>query len=173
MTTEITAAGGAVPKAMQPADARIAALERTYSEILRQMEAQMKALEEMRGDVRKAVAAGRKNEKEIRSFQNDMSILPAEADDISKAVKRKGVEVLGGRNAAAYKNIPLRRNVYRDIYGEIKRNFGLINERGAQESYKKLRRKYFSGALDIVADYVPPISIANDITAENDIDDDE
>lgn len=120
------------------------------------------------------------NEK-VRELDEEAPLNPAEADDISKAVKAKGCEVLGGRKSNAYnkyeaspsgkKAYALRECVYKDIYYEIKRNFDLINqETGAQLSYKKLRRKYFNGALKIIEDYEPGIDLQNKIEAENELD---
>lgn len=58
-----------------------------------------------------------------------------------------------------------------DIYGEIKRQYGLINEKGIQLSYKKLKRKYLTGAFAVIDEYQPPIAIQNEIEAENELDD--
>lgn len=107
----------------------------------------------------------------LQDIEEEYPLLPPEADDLSKLVKRKGVEVLGGKKSPAYRNVSLRRRVYRDIYGEIKRNYGLIDELGRQQSYKKLKRKNLNGAFIVVQNYVPPISIENDIDGENELED--
>ena len=112
-----------------------------------------------------------KHDREFQDIQEEYPLLPPEADDLANAVKKKGVEVLGGKNANAYKNKDLRRRLYMDIYRELKRQYGLINEKGGQLSYKKLKRKYLQGAYITVNEYVPPISISNEIEAENEIDD--
>ena len=109
--------------------------------------------------------------REIRNIEEEYPLLPPEADDLSNAVKKKGVSVLGGKKSNAYQNTALRKQVYMDIYSEIKRQYGLINENGAQQSYKKLKRKYLNGAFSVVENYEPPIAIANDIEAENELDD--
>jgi len=109
-------------------------------------------------------------DEKVRILDEEAPLNPAEADDISKAVKAKGCQVLGGKNSPAYKKLDLRRMVFQDIYSEIKRNFGLINpETGSQLSYKKLRRKYFKGALNVIENYEPGISLQNDIETENDL----
>lgn len=111
-----------------------------------------------------------RNEKDLTKIEEEYPLLPPEADDLSNAVKRKGVEVLGGKRSNAYKNKDLRTRTYRDIYSEIKRQYGLVDEVGRQLSYKKLRRKYLKGAFAVVDSYVAPISIQNDIDSENDLD---
>lgn len=113
----------------------------------------------------------RKNARGLQDIEEEYPLLPPEADDLSNAVRKKGVHILGGKKSNAYNNIELRRRVYRDIYGEVKRQYGLINENGSQQSYKKLKRKYLKGALGLVDAYEPPIAIDNDITELNDLED--
>lgn len=112
-----------------------------------------------------------KHGKQLREIEEEYPLLPPEADDLSKAVQRKGVEVMGGKNSNAYTNTDLRRKVYRDIYTEIKRNYGLIDEMGRQKSYKKLKRKNLKGALLIVEQYILPIGLENEVNEENDLGD--
>lgn len=137
----------------------------------------VKAVESRMEALEKAVKDGRKtanqNSRDIQDIKEEYPLLPPEADDLSREVRRKGVEVLGSKKSPAYKNTSIRRSVYQDIYLEIKRQYGLINEDGRQLSYKKLKRKYFKGALDTVHKYEAPISLANDIDAENELEDDE
>ncbi len=47
----------------------------------------------------------------IKEIKQDYTLLPAETDEIATAVRKKGVEILGGKNSAAYKNVTLRKNV--------------------------------------------------------------
>lgn len=113
----------------------------------------------------------KQNARGLRDIEEEYPLLPPEADDLSKEVKRKGVNVLGGKNSEAYKDTGLRRRVYQDIYCEIKRNYGLIDEKGIQQSYKKLKRKYLKGAMLIVNEYEAPISLANEIEDLNELED--
>lgn len=110
-----------------------------------------------------------RHDRGLRDIEEEYPLLPPEADDLSKAVRNKGVEMLGGKKSPAYANKELRQRVFRDIYTEIKREYGLINEKGGQESYKKLKRKYISGALKVVEDYVLPMALEDEITAVNDL----
>ena len=112
-----------------------------------------------------------RHEKHLKDIEEEYPLLPPEAEDLSRAVQRKGVEVMGGKKSNAYANTDLRRKVYRDIYTEIKRNYGLIDEMGRQKSYKKLKRKYLKGAFDIIDNYETPILLANEIDEENDLGD--
>lgn len=108
-----------------------------------------------------------------RDVEEEYPLLPPEADELSREVKKKGVEVLGGKKSNAYADKNLRTSVYRDIYYEVKREYGLIDEKGSQLSYKKLKRKHLKGAFSVIADYTPPIGIQNEITALNELDEDD
>ena len=110
-----------------------------------------------------------KHSRTLRDMEEEYPLLPPEADDLSKEVQRKGVAVMGGKRSPAYRNTMLRRNVYRDIYSEIKRQYGLIDDMGRQKSYKKLKRKHLKGALAVVEEYELPISLQNQVDEENDI----
>lgn len=110
-----------------------------------------------------------KHDRGLRDIEEEYPLLPPEADDLSKAVQKKGVEVLGGKKSEAYANKDLRKRVYRDIYTEVKRQYGLIDDMGRQKSYKKLKRKYLKGALAVVDGYELPVTLANEIDAENEI----
>lgn len=112
-----------------------------------------------------------KNTRSIVDIEQEYPLLPAEADDLSKAVRRRGVGVLGGKDKPAYKNAELRQKIYKDIYLEIKRQYGLIDEAGRQASYKKLKRKYLQSAITLAETYEAPIALANEIDAENDLED--
>lgn len=111
-----------------------------------------------------------KTSRSVKDIEEEYPLLPPEADDLSTAVKRKGVAVMGGKKSNAYQNKELRTRIYRDIYTEIKRNYGLIDDTGRQKSYKKLKRKYLNGAFGVVDEYELPISLQNDVDAENEID---
>ena len=97
---------------------------------------------------------------EFRSFRDDLPLLGAEMDQITSAGKRKGVEVLGGKESDAYHDSSLRGKVYADIYQQIKREFGVA-------SYKQIKRGKVGVALQIVAKYAPPYVLANDIANMN------
>lgn len=137
-----------------------------YTFLLKKIEANAKKIEAVE-------LKASKHGKQLRDIEEEYPLLPPEADDLAKAVQRKGVEVMGGKKSNAYTNIDLRRKVYRDIYTEIKRNFDLIDVMGRQKSYKKLKRKNLKGALMLVDEYILPIGLENEINNENDLGDDE
>lgn len=121
------------------------------------------------GKIERIEKAAAKHGRELQDIREEYPLLPPEADDLANVVKRKGVNILGGKKSIAYNNTDLRRKVYRDIYAEIKRQYGLIDEKGRQQSYKKLKRKYLTGAVRVVEEYEAPIALANEIDAENEL----
>lgn len=108
-----------------------------------------------------------KIENRMDRLENDIPLYGAEADELSKHVKRKGVSVLGGKTSEAYRDQNIRHKVYTDIYGEIKREFGVYADDGRPISYKALKRKYLADAHELVDTYVPPFVLAEQITAAN------
>ena len=78
---------------------------------------------------------------------------------MTKEVKKIGVKCLG-YDTPAYKDKSLRGKVYSDIYGKIKREFGV-------NSYKALKRKQLDIAIDFVKNYELPMILADEIKAMN------
>ncbi len=97
-----------------------------------------------------------KVEKRIEHLELDIPLYGSEADEICNHVKRKGVEVLGGKQSNAYKDNKIRSAVYTDIYNQIKREFGLYDDKGKFKSYKALQRRYIYEAHELVDAYELP-----------------
>lgn len=94
--------------------------------------------------------------QDLEDFKNDMPILGIEIDKITEAVHKCGVNVLGGKNANAYKDRSLRGKVYHDIYRELKRQFGVT-------TYKAIKRSQCDMAVSIIENYTPPLILAEQI----------
>lgn len=97
---------------------------------------------------------------EIEALRDDLPLFPGEAKTISDAVKKKGVEVMGGKQSPAYKNKSLQHRVYTNIYSNLKYNFDV-------SSYFFIKRGNKEKALKIVEEYKPPFFIAEQISDEN------
>lgn len=98
--------------------------------------------------------------EEMQEIKDNLPILPLEADNIVKAVNRRGVEVLGGKESSAYKDRGLRQRVYNDLYANLKHNFDV-------RTYKAIRRKDADKALQIVNEYKPPLFLTDQIENAN------
>ena len=92
-------------------------------------------------------------EQKVYSIENDMPLFGAESDELSAHVKRKGVEMLGGKKSEAYKDKKVRQMVYRDIYSQLKREFGIYDDNGKTKSYKALKRKDLADAHEFIDCY--------------------
>lgn len=97
-----------------------------------------------------------KIENRIDKLEYDIPLYSSEADEICSHVKRKGVEMLGGKGSSAYKDTKIRSAVYTDIYNQIKREFGLYDENGRYKSYKALKRRYIYEAHEVIDTYNLP-----------------
>ena len=95
-------------------------------------------------------------ETRIDKLENDIPLYGSEADDLCNHVKRKGVEVMGSKKSNAYQDTKIRTAVYTDIYNQIKREFGLYDDKGRYTSYKALKRKYIKEAHGLIDSYEPP-----------------
>lgn len=97
---------------------------------------------------------------ELENLKMDLPLLPLEAEKITEAVKRKGVQILGGKESAAYHNRSLRQRLYNNLYSNLKYNFGV-------RSYKAIKRSQCETALEIIERYQPPFFLAEMVANEN------
>lgn len=92
-------------------------------------------------------------QQRLDRLEYDIPLYGSEADELCGHVKRKGVAVMGGKNSEAYKDTAIRSAVYRDIYNQIKREFGIYSDDGRPKSYKALKRKYIYDAHELIDAY--------------------
>lgn len=118
------------------------------------LELQVKALKEVEEKVTDL-------DEKFEDFKEDLPLIGDEPDELVALVKQKGVEVLGGKDAKAYKDKSLRSKVYSDIWGEVKRQFGV-------RKYKAIKRKHFDKAKEIISRYNTTVLLAEEISLLND-----
>ncbi len=102
----------------------------------------------------------REVKSELDKFKEELPLLPVEMQEITEAVHKKGVSVMGGKKSPAYHDRSICQSVYRDIYNEIHRNFGCF-------TYKAIPRKYLSKVLDVVEKYALPVVLSDRISDAN------
>ena len=93
---------------------------------------------------------------EVKELKEGMPLFNVECKEIQAAVKRKGVEILGGKGSQAYKNNSIRCKVYSDIQQQLRREFGVSR-------YEAIKRAQLLVAHEIVAKYKAPIYLINEI----------
>ncbi len=102
-----------------------------------------------------------KLDKEVTALKTDMPLYGCEIDEVQKRVRRKGVEILGGKESEAYHDGSIRSLVYSDMYGQLKREFGCVS------SYKGIKRKYLDKVFAFIDNYIAPIALAEKIANAN------
>lgn len=128
-----------------------------YSNLIDGYYKQQDALVGLSQEMKAIVMIDRKQvqmENRMDKLEFEIPLYGAEADELSSHVKRKGVKVLGGKQSEAYKDSEIRAKVYRDIYDQIKREFGIYDDSGKPKSYKALKRKYIAEAHELIDCYV-------------------
>ena len=95
-------------------------------------------------------------EIEVKELKEGMPLFNVECKEIQAAVKRKGVEILGGKGSPAYKNNSIRCRVYSDIQQQLRREFGVSR-------YEAIKRSQLNMAHEIVAKYKAPIYLTDEI----------
>ena len=108
-----------------------------------------------------------KMEQRMDRLEYDIPLYGSEADELSSHVKRKGVSVLGGKQSEAYKDTEIRSKVYRDIYDQVKREFGIYDDSGRPQSYKALKRRYIADAHELIDCYEVPTYLEELINEAN------
>lgn len=98
---------------------------------------------------------------EVTELKTDMPLYGCEIDEVQQHVKRKGVQCLGGKDSEAYADGSIRSQVYKDIYSQLKREYGCVS------TYKSIKRKYIAEVHDFIDCYQLPTVLEEQITAAN------
>lgn len=99
-------------------------------------------------------------EVEVKELKDGMPLFNVECKELQALVRKKGIEVLGGKGSQAYKNNSLRCKVYADIQHELKREFQVTR-------YEAIKRCQLIKAREIIADYKVPFMLKDEIIRVN------
>ena len=102
-----------------------------------------------------------KVEDKLDSLENDMPLYGCEIEELKNHISRRAINILDGKNSEAYKDASIRGTVYKDIYRQLKREYGYAS------SYKSLKRKYLADAHEFVDCYAAPTYLQEQITDAN------
>lgn len=97
---------------------------------------------------------------DVKDLRENSPLFVVESKEITNTVKRKGLSLLGGKHSNAYKEKGLRAKVYRDIYGQLYREFGVT-------SHAAIKRCQLQSAVSIVENYKFPIVLDEQVSAVN------
>lgn len=98
---------------------------------------------------------------DLEQFKQELPLFGIDEDRIVTAVRRKGTECLGGKESNAYNDKSIHGKVFKDIYRELKRQFGITG------TYKQLKRNQCDDAVRIVERYQLPMFLEDQITVSN------
>lgn len=99
-------------------------------------------------------------EDRFNKLEADMPVFNIDAKNIQSAVRKKGMEVLGGKYSNAYKDKSTRTYVYSDIQCMLRRNFGV-------RRYEEIRHKQADIAIGLVEEYKPPVILQEKVDMVN------
>lgn len=99
-------------------------------------------------------------EDRFNEFEKSLPLLPNEADEVSGAVKKRVVEILGGKESNAYRNRGICQKAFKDAYRELKRNFDCSR-------YKDIKREQKDKAVELAGMYAPPLYLKEQIEQAN------
>lgn len=91
-----------------------------------------------------------KLEQKFNDFEQNLPLMPSDADDLSNVVKKRVVEILGGKDSNAYHDKSISQTAFIDAYRNLKRNFDV-------KKYKYIKRSQMSMAIRIAKEYKPPL----------------
>lgn len=97
----------------------------------------------------------------VDRLENDMPLYGCEIDEVQKLVKRKVVSILGGKDSEAYADRSIRSQTFRDMYGQLKREFGCVS------TYKSIKRRYIDDVQNFISSYSAPTALAEQISNAN------
>lgn len=101
-----------------------------------------------------------KLESEVKDLKDNMPLFQVDCKELQAIVRKKGIEVLGGKDKPSYKDNSIRGKVYSDIQHQLKREFGVTR-------YEAIKRSQLGIATDIVDNYKVPTVLAEEIEQLN------
>lgn len=99
-------------------------------------------------------------EQRFNKFEDELPVTGADIEHIQSAVRKKGLQSLGGKESNAYKDHSTRTYVYADIQCELRRQFGV-------KRYREIKHKDAQDAIRIIVDYKLPIALKNRVDMVN------
>lgn len=99
-------------------------------------------------------------EERFNKFEGELPVTGADMDDIQSALKKKGIEVMGGKKSNAYCDKSTRTFVYSDLQRELRRQFGV-------KKYKEIKHNNTADALKIISQYKLPLALKNRVDTVN------
>lgn len=127
----------------------IVAMREASKDPMKMLKLHYQAVEQVDKKVDHAIGKVDALEERFDKMERDMPVFTIDAKNIQSAVRKRGIEVMGGKDSNAYKDNRVRGSVYSDIQSTLKRNFCV-------RKYEEIKHQQADIALDIIAAYEPP-----------------
>ena len=98
--------------------------------------------------------------KRIDELEQSIPLFAIDCKELQAAVRKIGINVLGGKDSLAYKDASVRGKVYSDIQRQLRREFDV-------ERYEAIKHQQFGTAKDVVLSYRLPLVLREKITDLN------
>ena len=135
-------------------------LREASSNPMKMLELHYEAVKQVDKKANKAIVKVDALEERFDKMERDMPVFTIDAKNIQKAVQKRGIEVMGGKDSNAYQDNSVRGSVYSDIQCMLRRNFGV-------RRYEEIKHRQVDIALDIIANYEPPYILQEKVKYAN------
>lgn len=98
--------------------------------------------------------------EDLEKFKADVPAFNMDTKDIQNALRKKAIEVLGGKDSNAYHDRSIHAYTFADIQIELRRQFNV-------KRYDQIRHKDVPDSLKIIEEYKPPLHIRDKIAMAN------
>lgn len=88
--------------------------------------------------------------EDVSELKENVPLYSCDIDEIQQHVKRRVVNILGGKQSEAYRDKSIRNKTFSDIWTQIKREYGCVS------TYKSIKRKYIDDVHEFIDCYVVP-----------------
>ena len=85
---------------------------------------------------------------DVSELKENVPLYSCDIDEIQQHVKRRVVNILGGKQSEAYRDNSIRHKTFSDIWTQLKREYGCVS------TYKSIKRKYIDDVHEFIDCYV-------------------
>ena len=98
---------------------------------------------------------------DVSELKDNVPLYSCDIDEIQQHVKRKVVNILGGKQSGAYRDNSIRNKIFSDIWTQLKREYGCVS------TYKSIKRKYVDDVHKFIDEYMLPMALAEQVKETN------
>lgn len=138
----------------------VIAMREAQKDPMKMLELHYQAVKQVDKKVDHAIGKVDALEERFDKMERDMPVFTIDAKNIQNAVRKRGIEVMGGKDSNAYRDNSVRGSVYADIQGTLRRNFDV-------KRYEEIKHQQVDIALNIIASYEPPYVLKERVSFVN------